>query len=65
MSTVLIVDDSATARLALRRVFETDAAIEVVGEANSASAALRMVRQLDPDLVTMDAHLRDEDGSRR
>jgi len=59
---VLIVDDSATARLALRQVFEADPEILVVGEAENGTEALALVRRRNPDLVTMDVFLRREDG---
>jgi two-component system chemotaxis response regulator CheB len=62
MIRVLVVDDSATARLALRRLLEEEGDISVVGEAATAAAAHAAVRNLKPDLVTMDVHLGDTDG---
>ena len=62
MIRVVIVDDSATARLALRRILSEDADITVVGEASAGEAAIAMVRALRPELVTMDVHLGVDDG---
>ena len=59
---VLIVDDSATARLALRRALESDPGIQVVGEVATGKEVLGEVRRLRPDLVTMDVYLRAENG---
>lgn len=59
---VLIVDDSATARLALRSMLATDPAIEVVGEARDGGQAIRMVGRLRPDLVLMDITMEGMDG---
>lgn len=59
---VLVVDDSPTARLALRRALGEGTGIDVVGEASSGPRALDQVRALKPDLVTMDVQLGDDDG---
>jgi two-component system chemotaxis response regulator CheB len=52
--TVLIVDDSAFIRAVVREVIERTAEFRVVGEAANGADALRLVRELDPALVTMD-----------
>ena len=59
---VLVVDDSPTARLALRVAFEAEPDIVVVGEASRGTAALRLAHKLHPDLVTMDVYMAGEDG---
>ena len=61
MTRVLLVDDSPSARLALRRLLANEG-FDVVGEANSGAEALRLVSQLRPDLVTMDVLLGGQDG---
>lgn len=58
----LIVDDSATARFALRAALEGSAEIEVVGEATSGAEALARIHELRPDVVTLDVFLRGESG---
>lgn len=62
MIRVLVVDDSATARLALRHGLERDPDILVVGEAAGGAQALAEIARLDPDLVTLDALLAEESG---
>jgi len=59
---ILIVDDSATARVALRTALEREVDLHVVGEAVDGRGALRLIERLQPSLVTMDVHLRREDG---
>jgi two-component system chemotaxis response regulator CheB len=61
MTRVLLVDDSPSARLALRRLL-TEEGFDVVGEASSADEALRLADRLRPDLVTMDVLLSGQDG---
>lgn len=62
MIKVLIVDDSATARLALRLALESDPGIRVVAEAAAHDDALEKARSSRPDLITMDVFLRRESG---
>lgn len=62
MQSVLIVDDSATARLALRYAIEQDPELYVIGEADSGSEALVLARRLRPSVITMDVMLRRENG---
>lgn len=62
MIRVLVVDDSATARLALSRLLTEEGEIEIVGDAKSGSQALEQVRALKPDLITMDVQLGEDDG---
>ena len=51
---VLIVDDSPLARSMLRAVIARFPELEVVGEAGDGLAAEELVKQLAPDVVTMD-----------
>ena len=59
---VLIVDDSELVRLGLRTLLGSYPDIEVVGEVESAGAALREVAALQPQLVLLDLRLPDGDG---
>lgn len=54
---VLLVEDQALVRAALRAVLECAPDIEVVGEAGSGEEALPQVRRLAPDVVVCDLHL--------
>ena len=59
--TVLVVDDHKAFRASARRLLELDG-FRVVGEAVDAESALRLARQLDPDLVLLDVGLPDRSG---
>ena len=60
--TVLVVDDSAFMRLALRRIIEAEGDMVVVGEAADGAAALTQASRLTPDLVAMDIEMPGMDG---
>ncbi len=53
MKRVLVVDDAAFMRIALRRILEKNG-FEVVGEADTGMKAVQQYRLLKPDIVTMD-----------
>jgi two-component system chemotaxis response regulator CheB len=57
MVKVLIVDDSASMRLFLERIFSADPAIEVVGSVDNGEEAVAAVLRLKPDVVTMDIYM--------
>jgi two-component system response regulator NreC len=52
---VLIVDDHAVLRQALRYLLEAQAGVTVVGDAENGRDAVDMAEQLQPDVVLMDA----------
>ena len=62
MIRVLLVDDQAIVRRALRGRFQLEADIEVVGEASSGSEALVFAQSLMPDVVLMDVEMPEMDG---
>jgi two-component system chemotaxis response regulator CheB len=53
---VLVVDDSATARAAIARGLEQEG-LRVLGGAADARSALALVRQLKPDVLTLDLEM--------
>ena len=57
MIRVLVVEDSATMRHALREALAADPDLQVVGEALDGGQAVEMVDQLRPDVITMDMML--------
>ena len=50
----LIVDDHGIVRAGVRTLLESDANIEVVGDAENGEEAIEKVKQFKPDLVLMD-----------
>lgn len=58
----LLIDDSVTARAALRIALSEDPVLEVIGEAADGATARRLISELAPDLITMDVFLRAESG---
>ncbi|MFL5247031.1 MAG: response regulator [Myxococcales bacterium] len=62
MIRVVIADDQAVVRGGLRMILESEAGIEVAGEAADGRQALDLVRQLDPDVVLMDIRMPGVDG---
>ena len=63
MSTrILIADDDQLVRTGLRMMIETQADLEVVGEADDGRQAVQMAQQLRPDVVLMDIRMPEIDG---
>lgn len=59
---IVVVDDSAFMRKALSMMLESDPGIKVVGTANNGEDGIEKVKQLKPDLVTMDVEMPRMDG---
>ena len=57
MIKVLVVDDHDLVRMGISRILADDAEIEVIGEADSGEAAIRMVKALNPDVVLLDVNM--------
>ncbi|HLJ40177.1 MAG TPA: response regulator transcription factor [Candidatus Acidoferrales bacterium] len=55
--TVLLVDDHALVRRGFRRMLEDEPDISVVGEASDGEEAIRLARELEPQLILMDSAL--------
>ena len=62
MIRVLLVDDQAVVRRALRGRFHLEPDLEVVGEASTGSEALALAQALAPDVVLMDIEMPEMDG---
>ena len=54
---VLIVDDSATIRAILKHTLQAEPDIEVVGEAGDPYEAREAIKQLQPDVLTLDIEM--------
>jgi len=60
---VLIVDDSPIMCKILTSMLTADATIEVAGSAKNGEEALKMMKSVSPDLITMDVNMPVMDGS--
>jgi two-component system chemotaxis response regulator CheB len=57
MIRVLVVDDLAFMRIAIRRMIEADNDMKVVGEARDGAEAVKLAKELSPDVITMDIEM--------
>jgi DNA-binding NarL/FixJ family response regulator len=62
MITVLVADDQVLVRAGFRALLDSQADIEVVGEAADGEEAARLARSLRPDVVLMDIRMPGMDG---
>lgn len=59
---VMIADDHAIVREGLKRIIEEDAGFEVVGEATSGHEAVRLARELEPEVILLDISMPGRSG---
>ena len=59
---VILVDDLASTRRALKALFAFESRIEIIGEASDGVEALQLVEHKQPDLVLMDVRMPVMDG---
>jgi two-component system chemotaxis response regulator CheB len=59
---VLVVDDSPTMRGLITAVLRTDPEVNVIGQAGDALEAREAIKQLDPDVVTLDIEMPNMNG---
>ena len=62
MITVLLADDQALVRAGFRSLLDAQDDIEVVGEAGDGESAIRLAKELKPDVVLMDIRMPGMDG---
>jgi two-component system chemotaxis response regulator CheB len=62
MIRVLIVDDSATMRSLIAVTLRADPAIEVVGQAADPLEARQLIKELNPDVITLDVEMPNMSG---
>ncbi|NET16226.1 MAG: chemotaxis-specific protein-glutamate methyltransferase CheB [Okeania sp. SIO1H6] len=54
---ILIVDDSPVALIVLKRIFAVSPEIEIVGTAKNGLEALKLIPQVQPDVICTDLHM--------
>ena len=59
---ILIADDHGVLRAGLRALLSAESDLEVAGEAADGREALRLVSELDPDVVLLDVNMPGPDG---
>lgn len=59
---VLVVDDSALVRSLLSGIIERQSDMQCIGTANDPLVAREMIRELDPDVITLDVEMPRMDG---
>ncbi|MBT3713365.1 MAG: response regulator transcription factor, partial [Anaerolineae bacterium] len=59
---ILLVDDHKIVRQGVRAFFDAQEGIEVIGEAGSGAAAVKMIEEHVPDVVLMDLIMPGIDG---
>ncbi len=57
MIQVLVVDDHDLVRMGISRMLSDDDEIEVIGEADSGDMAIKLARQLNPDIILLDVNM--------
>ena len=62
MAKILIVDDSAFMRFSISQHLNENPDLQVVGSANDGREALRLIPQLQPDVITLDVEMPHMDG---
>ena len=62
MTSVLLADDQALARMGLRKILESEPGTTIVGEAANGADAIAAAARLRPDLVVMDIRMPVLDG---
>src|SRR5450432_4456998 len=60
--TVFLVDDHSLVRRGFRRILEDESDLEVIGEASDGAEAVRLAKELQPQVIVMDCALPSMNG---
>jgi DNA-binding NarL/FixJ family response regulator len=60
MPTLLLADDSEIIRKAVKRLLESEPAIEIIGEATNFAETIQKASELKPDILLLDLHMPDD-----
>jgi chemotaxis response regulator CheB len=61
-TTILVVDDSVTIRAMLEVLLERDNSLRIVGIASNAEETFALIKETDPDVITLDIAMPGMDG---
>ena len=61
-TTVIVVDDSALVRSILTQIINNQSDMECIGAASDPFVAREMIRNLNPDVITLDVEMPRMDG---
>lgn len=62
-TTILLVDDHAFMRMGIRTLVDFQPDMKIIGEADDGDTAVRLVHELQPDVVVMDLMMPNMDGA--
>lgn len=57
MIKILLTDDHALVRTGIKRLLEDSQQVEIIGEAESGEACIKMIQELKPDVILMDVNM--------
>lgn len=59
---ILLVDDSSTIRIILKKILSDVAFIQIIGEAENGMAAIDCAKELQPEIILLDVEMPEMDG---
>ncbi len=62
LTRVVLAEDNDIVRKGIRRLIDKNRSIEVVGEAKDGNEAIRLVKEMSPDILLLDVEMPRKDG---